>query len=216
MSAVTKAFFMGLDGGGQFEVQYNPKEFKFDKPVSWKEHDDQGQDGALEFQKVSPATIQVDLTFDTTKDNSDVREEWVNKLLELTNPECTPSDGEAKELGKQRPTRVLFNWGSFIFVGVIESVNVTYIMFAPSGNPIRAKVTVKLKEWTPDNTYSFGGGSSGYDTEPVKLAQVSAGQTLSTLALQNGTTAQAIADANNISDPMNVEAGTEVVIPSGR
>lgn len=214
MSAVSKAFFMGLDAGSSFEVQYNPKEFKFDKPVSWKEHDDQGQTSTLEFQKVSPATIQVDLVFDTTKDNSDVREEWVNKLLELTNPESTPSDGEAAELKKQRPTRVLFNWGSFIFVGVIESVNATYVMFASNGNPIRAKVTVKMKEWTPENTYSFGGGSSGYDTSSVQLVAVSGGQTVSSIAASFGTTAQAIGEDNNLDDLMDVEAGTELVIRS--
>lgn len=212
MSAVSKAFFMGLDAGSSFEVQYNPKEFKFDKPVSWKEHDDQGQTSTLEFQKVSPATIQVDLVFDTTKDNSDVREEWVNKLLELTNPESTPSDGEAAELKKQRPTRVLFNWGSFIFVGVIESVNATYVMFASNGNPIRAKVTVKMKEWTPKSDYASSGDSEGYDSTPVVLVQVSGGQTLSSVASQYGTTAQQIGEDNGIDDLMGDYSGSSVVV----
>ena len=49
-----KAIFQDLEGGGTFTVQYNPKEFKADKSVSWKEHDDQGQSKApLEFQKLS-------------------------------------------------------------------------------------------------------------------------------------------------------------------
>lgn len=213
MGAVTKAKFIGLEAGGSFDVQYNPKEFKFDKPVSWKEHDDQGQEGALEFQKNTPATMTVELVFDTTKDNSDVRATWVNGLLALTNPDATPSGGEGAELGKKRPTKVMFQWGAFSFTGVIESVNVTYMMFAPSGAPIRAKVNVKMKEWKADS-YSGGGGSGGYDSTPVQLVQLSAGQTVSSLASSMGTTAQAIGDANGLSDLMDVPAGTSLIVPT--
>ncbi len=213
MSGVSKAFFYGVDGGESFEVQYNPKELKFDKPVSWKEHDDQGQAGALEFQKVTPATIQIELIFDTTKDGADVRDAWVEKLLSLTNPEATPGDGESAELGKKRPPIVWFFWGSFDFYGVIESVNATYIMYASNGNPVRAKVTVKMKEWTPKTNYSSGGSSDGYGSEPVKLVQLAAGQTVSSLAAANGTTAQAIGEANGLDDLMDVPAGTTLVVP---
>ncbi len=213
MSSVSKAFFYGVDGGESFEVQYNPKELKFDKPVSWKEHDDQGQAGALEFQKVTPATIQIELVFDTTKDASDVRSVWVNKLLSLTNPEASPGDGEAAELKKKRPPIVWFFWGSFDFYGVIESINATYIMYASNGNPVRAKVTVKMKEWTPKTNYSSSGSSEGYDSASVKLMQLSAGQTVSSLAASSGTTAQAIGEANNLDDLMDVPAGTTLVVP---
>jgi len=213
MSGVSKAFFYGVDGGESFEVQYNPKELKFDKPVSWKEHDDQGQAGALEFQKVTPATIQIELIFDTTKDSADVRDSWVNKLLSLTNPEVSPGDGESAELGKKRPPIVWFFWGDFDFYGVIESVNATYIMFASNGNPVRAKVTVKMKEWTPKTDYASGGDSEGYGSESVQLVQLAAGQTVSSLAASYGTTAQAIGAANNLSDLMDVPAGTTLMIP---
>ena len=63
-SGVSKAvFFAEAEGGASksFTVQYNPKDFKFDKKVSWKEHDDQGQEGSLEFQKATPATMSMEL-----------------------------------------------------------------------------------------------------------------------------------------------------------
>ena len=213
MSGVSKAMFIGLDGGETFEVQYNPKELKFDKPVSWKEHDNQGKAGTLEFQKVTPATIQIELVFDTTKDYSDVRDMWVNKLLSLTNPEVAPTDGEGAEMGKKRPPLVMFWWGDFDFVGVIEDVNSSFIMFHTNGNPLRAKVTVKMKEWTPRSDYASGGDSEGYGSESVQLVQLAAGQTVSSLAAQYGTTAQAIGAANNLSDLMDVPAGTSLVVP---
>jgi hypothetical protein len=45
-SGTTKASFQAADGQNtsRFEVQYNPKTFRFDKPVQWNEHKDQGQE----------------------------------------------------------------------------------------------------------------------------------------------------------------------------
>jgi hypothetical protein len=39
---------------------------------------------------------------------------------------------------------VRFNWGEFEFTGILEHVNAEYVMFSPSGNPIRAFVTLRL------------------------------------------------------------------------
>lgn len=215
--SVEKAWFFNEDTGDWFDVQYNPKEFKFDKPVQWQMHDEQGVESTLEFQKAQPASMQVELYFDTTNDGADVRSSWVNKLLKLTNPEVTPTDGEAAELGKQRPPRVSFIWGEFELIGVIEAVNVTYMMFGSDGTPLRARVSVKMKEWTPTNDYAGGGGSGGYGSTPVKLVQLQAGQTITAVALANGTSAQAIADANGIDDPIDgAQAGDTLVIPGGR
>jgi len=215
--SVEKAWFSNEDTGEYFEVQYNPKEFKFDKPVQWQAHDEQGVESTLEFQKAQPASMQVELYFDTTSDGSDVRNSWVNQLLKLTNPSVSPTDGEAAELGKQRPPRVAFVWGEFDLVGVIEAVNVTYLMFSSDGTPLRAKVQVKLKEWTPTNDYSGGGGSAGYATSSVKLVQLQAGQTITAVAIANGTTAQAICDANGIDDPIDgAQPGDMLAVPTSR
>lgn len=206
--SVSKAMFIP-ENGGAFAVQYNPVNFKFDKPVSWKEHDEQGQESKLEFQKVQPATISMELTFDTTHNDNDVRKSWVNKLLQMTNP-TVPDEGDTE---KMRPPIVEFSWGEFMFVGVVESVNATYSMFSQQGNPIRAKASVKMKEWTPRNTYSFGGGGGGLSTEKVQLVTVQAGQTLSQIASANNTTMQAILNCNpQISDPLNITVGAVIAI----
>lgn len=215
--SVQKAWFYNEDTGACFDLQYNPKEFKFDKPVQWQPHDEQGKESTLEFQKAQPATMSVDVLFDTTADGSDVRTSWVNRLLELTNPEITPANGEAAELGKKRPPIVSFCWGEFYLTGVIESVAVSYMMFSSDGTPLRARCSVKMKEWTPKNAYSGGGGASGYDTAPVKLVQMQAGQTITAVAIANGTSAQAICDANGIDDPIDgAMPGDSLVIPFGR
>lgn len=210
--SVDKAFFYNMDAGSYFTVQYNPKDFKFNKAVSWKEHDDQGQEASLEFQKNSPATMQVELIFDTTQDLSDVREVWVNKVLELTNPDYTPTEGEVESMDKKRPPIVYFIWGAFGFYGVVESVDVTFVMFGSDGNPLRAKVAIKMKEWGTE-TYQSSGGGSYYDSAPVKLVTLQAGQTVSAVAIEMGTTAQAIGEANGFDDLTDVPAGTTMIVP---
>jgi len=210
--SIQKAKFQSDDTGAGFEVQYNPVNFKFDKSVSWNEHDDQGKEGSLEFQKASPASMSCELTFDTTLDGSDVREAWVNKLLKFTNPEVTPKGGEAKALGKKRPHKVLFTWGNFKLLGVIESVKAAYVMFGQDGAPIRAKVTLEMKEWKPGE-YEDGSGGSSYDTKSVKLVTVGSGDTVTSIAMENNADWRDICDDNGIDDPVDgVSAGSQVAV----
>ncbi len=206
--SLEKAVFQSKDTGASITVQYNPTNFQFSKPVSWKEHDDQGKESTLEYQKNSPASMSCELIFDATASGGDVRSTWVNGMLAFTNPEV-PVEGS---LEKKRPHRVTFQWGAFNFLGVIESLEVSYLMFASNGNPVRAKVGVKMKEWTPESAYSGGAGAAGYTVGKVKLVTVGAGDTITSIAMKNGTTAQAICDANNISDPVNISIGMVLAI----
>jgi len=205
--SVSKAQFNAENS--KFPVQYNPVNFKFDKPVSWKEHDEQGQESKLEFQKAQPANISMELVFDTTNSGGDVRVTWVNKLLELTNP-TVPDESDST---KKRPPIVDFCWGAFFFTGVVEAVNVTYTMFASSGNPLRANVSLKMKEWTPESTYASGGRAQGLSSNKINLVTVQAGQSVSQIAAANNTTQQAIQESNpQISDWLNLVAGTVLSI----
>ena len=216
-SGVSKAvFFAEAEGGASksFTVQYNPKDFKFDKKVSWKEHDDQGQEGSLEFQKATPATMSMELIFDTTHDKSDVRTAWVNRLLSLTNPVVKPVGGQAGQLDKARPPKVTFAWGKFEMFGVIESLNVSYMMFSSEGTPLRAKVAIKMKEWSPEN-YADGdaGPRAGYGSAPTKLVTVQAGETLASLAARTGVPAKKLAEDNGWDNPLeDVKAGVKALI----
>lgn len=44
-----------------------------------------------------------------------------------------------------------FQWGNMSFIGTLERVDATYTMFAPSGNPIQAKIHIRLQHlWAAD------------------------------------------------------------------
>jgi LysM repeat protein len=217
MSSGGKATFVGIDGPS-FTVQYNPREFSTNKTLSWSEAKTAGGDPAkLQYQQGAPMTASMELIFDSTSSGGDVESAYVQPLLELTKPTIPAKSGQAKDLGTLRPPAFMFNWGTFSMPCVIESVDVTYLMFSASGDPVRAKCSVKLKEWTGDQSGSSAGGAAaavGSAASAVSsLVQVQGGQTLSQVAAANNTTAQAIAALNNISDPMADLTGTSVAIP---
>jgi hypothetical protein len=210
---VTKAVFINLEGGGPFQVQYNPTAFQYDKAVNWQPQESQGSSGPpLEFQKNSPASVSMDLLFDTTNEGGDVREKWVNGILHLTNPMVAPTSGEAGQLAKKRPPKVCFMWSSFKFTGVIASANVTYLMFASSGTPVRAKVNVKMTEWEPEEWYNPASGGMAAGSGKVQLITLRPGETVSALAIRMGVSTSSLCSDNNIDDPMNVAAGTSLVV----
>lgn len=210
-----KAKFVSLDTGASFTVQYNPKDFKVDKSLTWEESKTQGVSGnSLQFQKGAPMTASFDLVFDTTADDmSNVQTTWVNSLLRFTNSEVKATTGEQAELDKKRPHALKFTWGNFTMDCVIESVNVVYLMFSSSGDAVRARASVKLKEWKPpESGFSAGSGQTSTRGEKIKLVQATGGQTLSQVAASNGTTTQALATANGITNPMADITGMTLVV----
>ena len=208
---VEKAWFWNEDTCVWFDVQYNPTNFKFNKKVDWKESDEQGKEAKLEYQKATPAEMSCELIFDTTGDGADVREIWVNNLLYLTNANVSPETGQASSTSKKRPPKVSFIWKAFELTGVITGLDITYMMFDERGTPLRAKVGLTMKEWAPEE-YSDGSQGHIYGSSDVALVTVGPGQTVSAIAIQNGTSVQQICDDNNIDDPFNIEPGMVLAI----
>jgi hypothetical protein len=215
-----KAFFQSLDSPGtKFTVQYNPKEFQVNKALSWEESKTQGLAvNPLQFQKGSPMTASFDLVFDTTNESSavNVQDTWVSGLLALTNANADPQAGEEAELTKKRPHALIFTWGAFTMKCVIDSINVTYLMFASTGEAIRARCSVKLKEWTPPNEveernkFTAGAGGSSWGAGSIVL--VGSGQTLSQIAQAAGSDMRTVAAANGITDPLADLTGATVKV----
>ncbi len=214
--SASKAMFKSLDDGVTFTVQYNPKEFRVEKSLTWEEAKTQGQStNPIQFQKGAPMTASFDLIFDTTADTppKNVQQVWVDALLALTNADVKPAQGEPEELKKQRPRSLLFTWGTFSMKCVIESVNVTYLMFASTGEAVRARCSVKLKEWQTA-TFAGSGSSSTWDSAKIKLVDVKGGQTVSQVASANGSDMRTVASANGITDPLSDLTGQVLSIPA--
>lgn len=144
-AAQSKVTIIGLDNGVTVTAQYNPKELSVDKSIPWSKHKDSKSDQPhMEFSGAEGRSMSFELMFDTYETATDVHATHVAPLLSLAMV-MDPNGAE----DKKRPTRVKVIWGAGVlpaFEGVIESVGTKYTMFLPSGMPVRATCTVKIKE----------------------------------------------------------------------
>ena len=112
---------------------------------------------------------------------------------------------------------VRFVWGSFIFDGVMESLEETLELFSPQGKPLRASLAVSFvgqgREYPfHDKQGAAAGSGAGGATTPgtAPLEHAAAGSTVQGIAdaAGSGVSWQSIAAANGIENPRLLAPGT--------
>lgn len=229
-----KAQFQRLDSlllgvADSIEVQFNPTEMSFNKAATFAEVAMPGLDmPVLQFVRGATETLNVDLFFDTTEDGTieDARPvtELTDRFYQLVKidrethapPVCRFVWGDRGFAGSQ----MTGNWSSQNasrqngFQCVVESIRQKFTMFATNGRPVRATLTVALKEYktleeqvdelflnSPDHTHAH---------------VVQRGDTLARIAAKRYGSPQqwrAIAEHNHIDDPLALEPGTILEVP---
>lgn len=138
--------------GDAIPVHFNPETLKLAYTINNKADTASKNSSEQPGQQVSnsSAKLSVDLVFDTTdlfekdQDEADVRNKVTNKIVELF---VAPPAPDASGDGKPIPANpCLFLWGTFQFVGLVESYNETLEFFSASGVPLRAAVSLTLAE----------------------------------------------------------------------
>ena len=110
-ASLAHAKIINLDGGGSpIECMFNPKEYSFSKRNQWTAGKSKGSNmPQLEFGGGQPATLQMQLFFDTYAAGKDVRKEYTDSIWQLMMVDQTLKDPKNK---KGRPPKVRFQWGS--------------------------------------------------------------------------------------------------------
>lgn len=195
-----------LEGDEDREItcSFNPTEVSVDKSVTYAEQDIPGLDSPIQqFVSGGAETLSIELFFDTYEDGEDVREKTdeINKLLMVDNE-------------RHAPPVVRFAWGKITFTSLLESANTTYTLFASDGTPVRARIDVTFREYTPPDKQLQEKPRHSADTESVH--HVLESDTLPTIAAKeygSPTKWRVIATANDIVNPRRIEPGTELTIP---
>lgn len=99
---------------------------------SWTQESVAGNENYLNEKKTGEATHQT---------NSDVR----NLTKKITDQFIDPTKAPQSN-GHSVPRKCQFEWGAFIFRGMISSYSETLDFFSPEGIPLRATVALTLKE----------------------------------------------------------------------
>jgi hypothetical protein len=197
------------------EVQFNPETLKvtYSNSVSGG---DQAGSAAKQFVSKSSTKLAVELWFDASAKEGagDVRAD-TQKVLYFFKP---VDQGKGKA---PAPPPVRFQWGSFLFEGVMDSMDETLEFFSADGRALRAKVSISISrqdiQLAQPAAASSGGGVPG--TTP--RTQAKAGDSLQAMiGRARGTGAgaegwQAIAAANGIENPRRLEPGSFVDLDAG-
>jgi hypothetical protein len=141
---------------------------------------------------------------DTSDTLDDVRERYVDRLRGLMNID--------EEL--HAPPIVRLVWDTQVFLGVVESLSITYTLFTPRGVPLRAKLSLTLKEYRPAAVQIKERRKRSPDFE--KAYVVRRGDTLSSIAAavyQDAGLWRVIARENAIRDPRRLEPGRTLTLP---
>jgi hypothetical protein len=158
----------------------------------------------IQFVRGASEKLSAELLVDTSDTLDDVRVAYVNKLRDLMRLNS--------EL--HAPPIVRFTWDRQVFVGVLESLNITYVLFTPEGVPLRAKLSVALKEYRPAAVQVNENPTSSPDFE--KTYVVRRGDMLSSIAAavyQEASFWREIAKANRIQDPRVLQPGRVLTLP---
>jgi nucleoid-associated protein YgaU len=204
---LTKALIIDCDSVTRIPipVMFNPPEYQLQVTNQFAEVGVPGLGSSLlQFVRGSAKTLTMELFFDTTNLGIDVRlhTELVLNLTSLN------SETHA-------PPRLLFLWGSLIFPCVLESVTQTFDFFNTLGMPLRARLNVTLKEH--DTLEDLLGSDQLLSADRTKQWIFKKGDTLQKIAAQeygDPNKWRAIAEANNVDNPLTIPVGRALKVPA--
>jgi nucleoid-associated protein YgaU len=214
MSGPEKAYLQP-ERGEPIPCLFNPSELTVSKSNSWQGGQAKGKNAPEQrFQAGQAATLSLSLTFDTTHEGSDVTVH-TTKLLNLMKVDPDLPGGD-KGRNSGRPPWVEFHWGKLhSFRAVIEKLQIRYTYFASDGMPLRAKVDLSLKQWKDEAELPLQNPTSS--TPLVHTVHtLLPGETLDRVAAayyQDPNRWRLIAEANGVVDPLEIPAGTALVLP---
>jgi hypothetical protein len=200
--------------GGPITFTFNPNELSLTKSAQWIPHVVRGaQDvGLAEFSGSGPRTLSLTMFMDATDTHDRSVQQRVESLLTC----CVPTKASIAAKAPSPPW-VKFNWGQFqtvSFYSYVTQVNATYKLFDTDGTPLRATCALTLNEIsgsTPRQNPTSGSLTA------QRSHRLVAGDSLESLAFQeygDPTAWRAIAEANDIDDPVRLRIGRQILLPA--
>lgn len=224
--------------GDPIEVQFNPTEYTFEKTAKFGEVSVPGLDSPiLQFVRGESEKLTLELFFDGTTEEtgggllgqigagfdaaSDVPRSVVQRVDAFYR--MVKISGEL-----HTPPLVRVTWGTAFpgavtsesdtptstFDAAVESVNRRYTLFDPDGAPLRCIVALSLREYR--TLYEQLTELNLQTSDHTRTHMVREGETLPLIAHQaykNAGLWRVIAQANDIADPTNLDAGQSLDLP---
>jgi hypothetical protein len=221
MVMLVKAYISRKDKPGtQIPCMFNPEQFSVEKSNHYASVNIPGLSApVLQFVRGEARTVSLELFFDTYEKGEDVR--MYTDAITGWDAGSTFSklSGDKKGLmdidsDLHAPPICQFVWGAFVFQCIIERASKRFTMFLPEGVPVRATLTVSLKEYREVDIQVKELNLQSADL--TKRWVVKDGDSLWSIAgKEYGDPAhwRLIASANRIANPRFLQPGQELVLP---
>ena len=194
-----------------FEALINPETYTLEYKVKTAETQGQGTSGAQSrFEYTPPEELTFEFLFDNTgiidgKPKTEGVFEDVNHFKLL----LTQYQGNSHE-----PYHLKLVWGNLLFKGRAIEITITYKLFSPNGQPIRAVVKVKFKGSIEEKKRTLLEGKNSPDLTHIR--KVKAGDTLPLMCYRiygDPKYYLQVATANGLGNFRLLSPGTDLVFP---
>jgi hypothetical protein len=186
-------------------LRFNPTDYKLSKSNTFAEITIPGLEAPpLQYVRGGSESLTVQALVDTSDTLANVRSTYVDAVRRLMRP-------DSKE---HAPPIVRFVWDEAVFTGVLEKLDVNYVLFAKDGVPLRAQLDLTLKEYRTAAQQVADTPRSSPTVE--KSYVVRRGDTWPGIAFavyRRADVWRQLALANGISDPRDLRPGLVLTVP---
>ena len=200
--------------GDKVTVQFNPETLKMTYTNQISGEDNNGG-SAIQFTSRGTTKLAFDLWFDISAEQPDNAS--VNDVRKLTDKVISFMKTEVSGSGDDTsytPPGCRFQWGSFLFEGVMDSISENLEYFSNNGHPLRASLSVSLSSQAvevkfPQNN-AEAANQQGVGTQAQQQAQT--GDSVQGMNAREGQPEawQSRAQSQGIDDPLRMPAGTSI------
>lgn len=186
-------------------LTFNPAQYQVKKPQVFQEIAIPGlPTPPLQWVRGGLGTLSLEAVVDTTDDLRNVDDAYVSRIRGLLDPDPK----------LHAPPLIAFVWGKRSFTGVLDGLDITYLLFDPDGTPLRAKLAITLKEYRSVAAQIREFRRSSADVEKVFVTRL--GDTLESVAAavyRDPASWRDLALANGIDDPRDLRPGRRLLVP---
>jgi len=186
-------------------LKFNPTDYKLSKSNTFAEITIPGLESPpIQYIRGGSESLTVQALVDTSDTLDDVRKSYVDNIRKLMRPQQS----------LHAPPIVQFVWDKTVFRGVVEKLDVNYVLFAKNGVPLRAQLDITLKEYRPAREQDLDPPRTSPTVE--KSYVVRRGDTwdrISAAVYRRPDAWRELARANGINDPRDLRPGLVLTVP---
>lgn len=210
-----------VDESKTFAVMLNPVSYSHEHSIGYNTEGALGNAGHNQkFNVYKPEKLSFEITLDGTGVVAPLKNGSGGGSEAGSVGDVKTQIGELKDIvykydgSKHRPNNVRVVWGSLVFIGCLDKLAISYTLFKPTGEPLRAKIKISFLSAVSQAEEARATNKTSPDL--THLVEVKAGDTLPLLChriYKNSAYYLDIARLNGITNFRKIQPGTRLNFP---